>query len=138
MIEVLNKMKIFQLCFGAYKSALNRCDIYVTNIFDEGIKQSSITQSEQFGVESSTTPTIMIIEDSSIIQANTLTSITPPDNTPPSQHQQAFILNDTSDDNYHPKAKKTLNFTDANTKNLSVSFYHKYHYIFRLNTFSHC
>ena len=44
MTKVLNKMKIFQLRFGAYKSALSRCDIYVTNIFDEGTEQSSVTQ----------------------------------------------------------------------------------------------
>ena len=84
MTQVLNKIKIFQLRFGAYKSAINRCDIFVTNVFDEGIKQSSDILSEQFGVGSSTTTTTIAIEDSSMVQAETLTPITPPDNTPAS------------------------------------------------------
>ena len=63
MTEVLNKMKIFQLRFGAYRSALSRCDIYVTNVFDESTKQSSVAQSEQFGAESSSASATMIVED---------------------------------------------------------------------------
>ena len=118
MIEVLNKIKIFQLRFGAYKSALNRCDIYVTNVFDEGIQQSPAAQKEQFHISSSTTPATMIIKESSTVPAEILTPLTPPDNTPPSQHQQAFVLDDTSEDSYHPKTKKALDFTDPKTKNL--------------------
>ncbi|KAJ6888084.1 hypothetical protein NC652_029185 [Populus alba x Populus x berolinensis] len=34
MIEKLNKDKIFQLRFGAFRSVVNRCDIIVTNVFD--------------------------------------------------------------------------------------------------------
>ena len=119
MTQALNKMKIFQLRFGAYKSAINRCDIFVTNVFDESIGQSSVIQSEQFGAESSTTPTTIIIENSSIVQADTLALLTPPDCTPPSQHQQ---------DIYQPKAKKTLDFTETHLENRSVSFYHKFNY----------
>ena len=109
MTQVLNKMKIFQLRFGAYKSAINRCDIFVTNVFDEGIKQSSEIQSKQFGVGSSTTPTTITIEDSSIVQADTLTPLTPPDCTPPSQHQE---------DSYRLKAKKSLDFTDPHSEKM--------------------
>jgi replication factor A1 len=109
MTEVLNKMKIFQLRFGAYKSAINRCDIFVTNVFDEGIKQSSEIQSEQFGARSSTTLTTITIEDSSIVQADTLTPITPPDSTPPSQQQE---------DSYRLKAKKSLDFTDPHSEKM--------------------
>ncbi|XP_024438550.1 uncharacterized protein LOC112323665 [Populus trichocarpa] len=35
MIEKLNKDKIFQLRFGAFRSVVNRCDIIVTNVFDD-------------------------------------------------------------------------------------------------------
>ena len=35
MIEKLNKTKIFQLRFGAYKYVLNICEIYVCNIFND-------------------------------------------------------------------------------------------------------
>nr|XP_034919245.1 replication protein A 70 kDa DNA-binding subunit D-like [Populus alba] len=42
MIEKLNKTKIFQLRFGAYKSVLGRCEIYVCNIFDEIPTEASI------------------------------------------------------------------------------------------------
>ena len=109
MTQVLNKKKIFQLRFGAYKSAINRCDIFVTNVFDEGIKQSSEIQSKQFGVGSSTTPTTITIKDSSIVQADTLTPLTPPDCTPPSQHQE---------DSYRLKAKKSLDFTDPHSEKM--------------------
>ena len=34
-IEKLNKDKIFQLRFGAFRSVVNRCDIIVTNVFDD-------------------------------------------------------------------------------------------------------
>lgn len=42
MLEVLNKTKILQLRFGVYRSALNRCDIYVKNVFDDSSDQSPI------------------------------------------------------------------------------------------------
>jgi replication factor A1 len=35
MIEKLNKDKIFQLRFRAFRSVVNRCDIIVTNVFDD-------------------------------------------------------------------------------------------------------
>jgi replication factor A1 len=35
MIEKLNKDKIFQLRFGAFRSVVNHCDIIVTNVFDD-------------------------------------------------------------------------------------------------------
>jgi replication factor A1 len=35
MIEKLNKDKIFQLRFGAFRSVVNRCDIIVINVFDD-------------------------------------------------------------------------------------------------------
>jgi replication factor A1 len=35
MIEKLNKDKIFQLRFGAFWSVVNRCDIIITNVFDD-------------------------------------------------------------------------------------------------------
>ena len=109
MTQVLNKMKIFQLRFGAYKSAINRCDIFVTNIFDEGIKQSSDILLQQFGAGSSTTAAAITIEDSSMIQPETLTPITPPDNTPAYQHEE---------DNYRLKAQKSLDFADPHSEKM--------------------
>ncbi|KAJ6703016.1 hypothetical protein OIU85_029028 [Salix viminalis] len=79
-----------------------------------------MTHSEQLGVECSTTPTTMIIKELSIVQADTLTPITPPDSTSPSQHQQGFILDDTNKDSFNPKAKKTLDFTDTHSENLHL------------------
>ena len=43
MIEKLNKTKIFQLRFGAYKSVLSRCEIYVCNIFDDIPTEESVS-----------------------------------------------------------------------------------------------
>ncbi|XP_073260150.1 uncharacterized protein [Populus alba] len=43
MIEKLNKTKIFQLRFGAYKSLLSRCEIYVCNIFDDIPTEASVS-----------------------------------------------------------------------------------------------
>ena len=60
-------------------------------------------------VDVATTPTTITIEDSSIVQADTLTPITPPDSTPPSQHQE---------DSYRLKAKKSLDFTDPRSEKM--------------------
>ena len=138
MTELLNKMKVFQLRFGAYKSSLNRCDMFVTNVFDESTKQSSVTQSEQLGVECSTTPTTVIVEESSIVQPDILTLMTPPHSISPSQHQQSFVLDDTNKDTFNPKAKKTLDFTDAHSENMFVCIHYKYYFIFKFITFNHC
>jgi replication factor A1 len=35
MIDKLQKPKIFQLRFGTFRSMMNRCDIIVTNVFDD-------------------------------------------------------------------------------------------------------
>ena len=107
MTQVLNKIKIFQLRFGAYKSAINRCEIFVTNVFDEAIKQSSEIQSEQFDTGSSTAPATIAIRESSIVQEETLTQLTPPDSNPSSQHKE---------DNCHLKAKKSLDFDSPHSE----------------------
>jgi replication factor A1 len=107
MTQVLNKIKIFQLRFGAYKSAINRCDIFVTNVFDEATTQSSEIQSEQFGADSSSTPAAIANEESSIVQEETLTQLTPPDINLSSQHEE---------DNYRLKAKKSLDFADPHSE----------------------
>ncbi|KAJ6735903.1 hypothetical protein OIU85_018140 [Salix viminalis] len=62
----------------------------------------------------------MIVEDSSMVQADTFAPITPSDSTPPTQHQQGIILDDTDKDNYQPKAKKTLTFTNTPSENLHL------------------
>ena len=107
MTQVLNKIKIFQLRFGAYRSAINRCDIFVTNVFDEPIKQSSEIPLEEFGAGSSTAPATIAIRESSIVQEETLTQLTPPDSNPSSQHEE---------DNYRLKAQKSLDFADPHSE----------------------
>ena len=38
MIDKLQKPKIFQLRFGTFRSVINRCDIIVSNVFDDIIE----------------------------------------------------------------------------------------------------
>ncbi|KAJ6689217.1 hypothetical protein OIU85_005602 [Salix viminalis] len=47
----------------------------------------------------------MVVRDSSLIQPDTLSPITPTNNTLLSQRQQSIILDDTDKGNYYPKAK---------------------------------
>jgi replication factor A1 len=54
MIEKLNKTKIFQLRFGAYKSVLNRCEIYACNIFDDIATEASINPTSRIKVADAT------------------------------------------------------------------------------------
>jgi hypothetical protein len=56
MIEKLNKTKIFQLRFGVYKSTLNRCEIYVCNIFDDIPAETFIDSSSPIEVTDTTAP----------------------------------------------------------------------------------
>ena len=69
-------------------------------------------------------------------QEDTPASITPLNNTLPSQYQQSIILDDTDKDSHRPKAKKALAFADTHYENLFVSFYRKYHYSLKFNAFS--
>jgi replication factor A1 len=56
MIEKLNKTKIFQLRFGAYKSVLNICEIYVCNIFDDIATEAYIDPTSPIKVADATGP----------------------------------------------------------------------------------
>jgi hypothetical protein len=56
MIEKLNKTKIFQLRFGAYKSVLNICEIYVCNIFNDIATEAYIDPTSPIKVADATGP----------------------------------------------------------------------------------
>ena len=56
MIEKLNKTKIFQLRFGAYKSVLSRCEIYVCNIFDDIATEAYINPASPIKAANTTSP----------------------------------------------------------------------------------
>jgi replication factor A1 len=70
MLEVLNKPKIFQLRFGAYRSALNIYDIDVGNVLDDCSEETAIKLTKQAEVGPSNTLRTIIAVDT--------TSITPP------------------------------------------------------------
>jgi replication factor A1 len=70
MLEVLNKPKIFQLRFGAYRSALNIYDIYVGNVLDDCSEETTIKLTKQAEAGPSNTLRTIIAVDT--------TSITPP------------------------------------------------------------
>jgi hypothetical protein len=55
MLEVLNKLKIFQLRSEAYRYALNKCDIYVGNVFNDFSKEKLIKLTRQAEVKPSNT-----------------------------------------------------------------------------------
>jgi len=55
MLEVLNKLKIFQLRSKAYRSALNKCDIYDRNVFDDFSKETLIKLTRQAEIKPSNT-----------------------------------------------------------------------------------
>ena len=77
MTEALNKIKIFQLRFGVYKLIISRCDIHVTNVFDDDSKQYSVTQLEQFEIGLLTASTTISAGYSTMIQLGKLIPITP-------------------------------------------------------------
>jgi hypothetical protein len=56
IIEKLNKTKIFQLRFGVYKSVLNRCEIYVCNIFDDIATEAYLDPTSPIKVADTTSP----------------------------------------------------------------------------------
>jgi replication factor A1 len=56
IIEKLNKTKIFQLRFGVYKSVLNRCEIYVCNIFDDIATEAYLDPTSPIKVAETTSP----------------------------------------------------------------------------------
>nr|XP_034894470.1 uncharacterized protein LOC118033571 [Populus alba] len=118
MIEKLNKTKIFQLRFGAYKSVLGRCEIYVCNIFDEIPTEASV---------SPPSPIKNIDTPASITSAaGSSRTFTPPTpnvadpldvdqsqiQTPASQHDTS-PQKDTFYDSCHRQSKRALTFNDA-------------------------
>ena len=118
MIEKLNKTKIFQLRFGAYKSVLGRCEIYVCNIFDEIPTEASV---------SPPSPITNIDTPASITSAagssRTFTPPTPNVADPldvdqsqiqtPASQQDTSPQKDTFHDSCHRQSKRALTFNDA-------------------------
>lgn len=117
LIEKLNKTKIFQLRFGAYKSVLARCEIYVCNIFDDISIEASINPPS---------PIKNIDTTASITSAGSSRTFTPP--TPnvadplnvdqseiqtPASQQQTSPQKDTFHDSCRHQSKRALTFNDV-------------------------
>nr|XP_034896322.1 uncharacterized protein LOC118034965 [Populus alba] len=118
MIEKLNKTKIFQLRFGAYKSVLGRCEIYVCNIFDEIPTKASVSPPSP--IKNIDTPASIT---SAAGSSRTFTPSTPNVADPldvdqsqiqtPASQQDTSPQKDTFHDSCHRQSKRALTFNDV-------------------------
>ncbi|XP_061986220.1 replication protein A 70 kDa DNA-binding subunit D-like isoform X2 [Populus nigra] len=111
MIEKLNKTKIFQLRFGAYKSVLSRCEIYVCNIFDDIATEAYINPASPIKVADATGP-IATGVGSSIPFTSPTPNLTDPLSVDQSQ-KHTSPQKDTFHDSCHRQSKRALIFNDS-------------------------
>jgi replication factor A1 len=77
MLEKMNKTRIFQLQFKAYKSALNKYKIYICNIFNDISSKPSINLTSPTEVVHSTCLSIIKTEGFTFVTPLTPTLATP-------------------------------------------------------------
>ena len=117
MIKKLNKTKIFQLRFGAFKSVLGRCEIYVCKIFDDIPTKASISPASPIK-DVDTAASITSAAGSSMTFTPPTPNLADPMDADQSQIQTPAPQQHTSPqkdmfhDSYHRQSKRALTFND--------------------------